>query len=45
MLRISYEIVLKGNGLEQVWPDIWPMALFVLVIGTIAVRLYRETLD
>ena len=29
----------------QIWPDLWPMALFALVVGTIAVSMYRETLD
>jgi ABC-type multidrug transport system permease subunit len=44
-LRICRGIVLKGNGLAQIWPDLWPMALFALIVGTIAVRMYRETLD
>jgi ABC-2 type transport system permease protein len=44
-LRIARGILLKGNGLVDVWPDLWPMALFALVVGAIAVRLYRQTLD
>ena len=44
-LRIARGILLKGNGLAQIWPDLWPMAAFALVAGAIAVRLYRETLD
>ncbi len=44
-LRICRGILLKGNGWAEIWPDLWPMALFALIVGTIAVRLYRETLD
>ena len=44
-LRIARGILLKGNGLAQIWPDLWPMAAFAIVAGAIAVRLYRETLD
>ena len=44
-LRICRGILLKGNGLAEIWPDLWPMAAFVLVVGAIAVRMYRETLD
>jgi ABC-2 type transport system permease protein len=45
VLRICRGILLKGNGPAEIWPDIWPMALFALIVGAIAVRLYRETLD
>ena len=44
-LRIARGILLKGSGWGAVWPDLWPMAAFALVVGAIAVRLYRETLD
>ena len=44
-LRICRGILLKGNGPAEIWPDLWPMALFALIVGAIAVRLYRETLD
>lgn len=44
-LRICRGMLLKGNGLVQIWPDLWPMALFALVVGTIAVKMYHETLD
>jgi ABC-2 type transport system permease protein len=44
-LRICRGILLKGNGLTQIWPDLWPMALFALIVGAIAVSMYRETLD
>jgi ABC-2 type transport system permease protein len=44
-LRICRGVLLKGNGLPQIWPDLWPMALFAVVVGAIAVAMYRETLD
>ncbi|MEJ0020573.1 MAG: ABC transporter permease [Acetobacteraceae bacterium] len=44
-LRICRGILLKGNGLAQIWPDLWPMMVFAVVVGAIAVSMYRETLD
>ena len=44
-LRICRGMMLKGNGLAEIWPDLWPMALFAAMVGVIAVSLYRETLD
>ncbi len=44
-LRIVRGILLKGNGLPEVWPDVWPLILFLFVVGTIAVRRFRKTLD
>ncbi|HEX4171517.1 MAG TPA: ABC transporter permease [Acetobacteraceae bacterium] len=44
-LRICRGVLLKGNGLPEIWPDLWPMLVFALVVGAIAVSLYRETLD
>jgi ABC-2 type transport system permease protein len=44
-LRICRGVLLKGNGFDQIWPDLWPMAVFAIVVGGIAVSMYRETLD
>jgi len=44
-LRIVRGILLKGNGWIEIWPDIWPMVLFLFVAGTIAVTRFRQTLD
>jgi ABC-2 type transport system permease protein len=44
-LRIVRGILLKGNGLAEIWPEIWPMVLFLFVAGTIAIRRFRRTLD
>jgi ABC-2 type transport system permease protein len=45
IMRICRGILLKGNGLAEIMPDLWPMAAFALVAGVIAMRSYRETLD
>lgn len=44
-LRIVRGILLKGNTLQDVLPQVWPIALFMLVAGTIAMLRYRQTLD
>src|SRR5207249_2515102 len=44
-LRIIRGILLKGNGLEEVVPELWPIALFAAVALAIAVKRYRQTLD
>ena len=44
-LRIVRGILLKGNGWHEIAPNVWPLALFLLVVGFIAMKRYRETLD
>ena len=44
-LRIVRGILLKGNGIAECLPDLWPIALFVVVALTLAVKRYRQTLD
>jgi ABC-2 type transport system permease protein len=44
-VRICRGLLLKGDGLADIWQDVWPIAAFALVVGIIAVRSYRETLD
>jgi ABC-2 type transport system permease protein len=44
-LRIVRGILLKGNGVAEVWPEVWPMLLFMLAAGTLAVLRFRRTLD
>jgi hypothetical protein len=38
-------VLLKGNQVADVLPQIWPLALFALVVTMIGVWFYRETLD
>lgn len=44
-LRIVRGIVLKGNGFEDVVPQLWQIALFAVIALTIGVKRYRRTLD
>lgn len=44
-LIILRGIVLKGNDFAEVWPQLWPIGVFFLVVMTIAVKRFRRTLD
>jgi ABC-2 type transport system permease protein len=44
-LRVVRGILLKGNGIADIWPELWPILLFMLIVLTIGLRRYRETLD
>jgi ABC-2 type transport system permease protein len=44
-MRIVRGVLLKGNGGTDILPDLWPIALFTLLVVLLAVRFYRETLD
>jgi ABC-2 type transport system permease protein len=44
-LRIVRGILLKGNGLAEIWPNTWPLLAFLVVIGGVALIRYRTTLD
>ena len=44
-LRIVRGVLLKGNGLAEILPEIWPIAAFTLAVVAIAVWSYHETLD
>jgi ABC-2 type transport system permease protein len=44
-LRIVRGILLKGNGTAEVLPHLWPIAVFMLVAGVVALMRYRQTLD
>jgi ABC-2 type transport system permease protein len=44
-LRIVRGVMLKGNGLTEAWPHLWPLILFLLVIATVSVLRYRQTLE
>lgn len=43
--RLVRGILLKGNGWANLWPSIWPLCVFTVVVMAIAVRFYRRTLD
>jgi hypothetical protein len=44
-MRIVRGMLLKGNGLTEILPDVWSIVLFMLVTVSVAVWFYRETLE
>ena len=44
-LRIVRGILLKGNGFGEIWPNLWPLILFMFATGTVALARFRRTLD
>jgi ABC-2 type transport system permease protein len=44
-LRITRGIVLKGNGFIEIWHDLWPIMIFMVIAIIIGVMRYRKTLD
>jgi len=44
-LRIVRGILLKANGLPEIWPDLWPLCLFIFVVGAISLLRFRRTMD
>jgi ABC-2 type transport system permease protein len=45
LLVVVRGILLKGNGWEQIWPHVWPIAAFMLAVLLLGLRVYRRTLD
>lgn len=43
--RLIRGIFLKGNGFWDLWPNLWPLMIFTLIVMAIAVTFYRKTLD
>ncbi|MEF9480815.1 MULTISPECIES: ABC transporter permease [unclassified Ralstonia] len=43
--RLTRGILLKGNGWFELWPSIWPLMVFTVVVLGVALRFYRRTLD
>jgi ABC-2 type transport system permease protein len=44
-LRIVRGILLKGNGVAEILPELWPIVLFMTVAMTVGLKRYRQTLD
>jgi ABC-2 type transport system permease protein len=44
-LRIVRGLLLKGNGLAETMPEVWPIVAFMVVVGGIGLRAFRGTLD
>jgi ABC-2 type transport system permease protein len=44
-LRIVRGILLKGSTLGEIAPNVWPLALILLLVSALALMRYRRTLD
>jgi ABC-2 type transport system permease protein len=44
-LRLVRGVMLKGNGLAESWPNLWPLLLFLAAVSTLALTRYQRTLD
>jgi len=44
-LRIARGVMLKGIGFADIGREVWPIALFAVIMLTIGVKRYRQTLD
>jgi ABC-2 type transport system permease protein len=38
-------IMLKGSGIADLWPQVWPILVFMLLVIAIGLRFYKRTLD
>lgn len=44
-IRLIRGIMLKGNGLHEMWPHLWPLLIFLTIMLIIGVMRFRQTLD
>ena len=44
-IRLVRGVMLKGSDFSEIWPHIWPLCIFMLVITVITMKVYRRTLD
>jgi ABC-2 type transport system permease protein len=44
-VNIIRGIMLKGSTFSDLWIDIWPLLVFIVVIFSVALNRYRQTLD
>ena len=44
-VRITRAIMLKGSSFPEIWVNIWPLMLFMIIVSAIAMKVYRRTLD
>jgi len=44
-LRLARGVMLKGSGLVEIWPHLWPLLLFITVVLAIGLKRFRKTLD
>jgi ABC-2 type transport system permease protein len=44
-LSLVRGLMLKGNGMTDLWPQLWPILLFMGVVLGVGLKAYRKTLD
>ena len=44
-LRLVRGLMLKGSGLAELWPDVWPILAFFTAAVVLGLAVYRKTLD
>ncbi len=44
-IRIARGIVLKGNNIHEIWTDVWPLIIFLVIISSFTIKFYKKTLD
>ena len=44
-IRIVRGVMLKGNDWAQVWPQLWPIGIFMIAAAILALVRYQQTLD
>jgi ABC-2 type transport system permease protein len=44
-LRVVRGIMLKGSGFGDIAHELWPILLFTLLVGALALKRYQQTLD
>jgi ABC-2 type transport system permease protein len=44
-LRLVRGIMLKGYGPADIWPQLWPLLLFIAVVLAVGLKRFRRTLD
>ena len=44
-LRLIRGVMLKGNSVAELWPNVWPLLLFMGVVLAVRLKRFRKTLD
>jgi ABC-2 type transport system permease protein len=44
-LALVRGLMLKGNSFVDLWPSLWPILVFMLVVMALGLKVYRRTLD
>lgn len=44
-LRLVRGMLLKGQGWYDLWPNLWPLAAFMLAVIALGLKFYKRTLD